>query len=362
LEVAQSQVNRAYSPQLMEAQPETKRWLRLRWVVFVLCCGAFALAAPTLISNLLLGTSAARLRSLPLPLSAAQTEQLLADLSLAERLGPANPELLRTRAAVYRAANRPNLAITELEAAYRLLPSSLALQRELALAYEAAGQLAAARNLWAALGLNADGLVAKASTLLQAYQWAEAEAWYRRTLRLYPATREQILVPYALAAAGANSRQAPALLAEAQQSQGLMLLQPGQQLAGGELRWLTPTPEWGILLGTPLSVGGQDPRIGTLYWSGWAWAVVQLDTPGNYRVALNLRHSAPPPVEMAFGIDEPRSEGVRLERGDGSWETLSDSYTLSQGYHVVLLGFLNNGGEGTLDRDGAVAWLKIEQE
>lgn len=59
------------------------------------------------------------------------------------------------------------------------------------------------------------------------------------------------------------------------------------------------------------------------------------------------------------GIDSVIVNRVRLARGDNSWETLSTVVNLPIGYHVIVVGFLNDGGDGLFDRDGVINWITL---
>jgi predicted Zn-dependent protease len=91
--------------------------------------------------------------------------------------------LRRALARAYALAERPNDAIAQLEAAWRLRPDGSLVQRELALAYEQAGRFDEADTLWRAVGLRGEVLRGYADSFEQAGRLGEAAEWRARAER-----------------------------------------------------------------------------------------------------------------------------------------------------------------------------------
>lgn len=74
-----------------------------------------------------------------------------------------------------------------------------------------------------------------------------------------------------------------------------------------------------------------------------------------YQVRITVRHSSPPPVEMAFGVNGQRLKFVSLEKGDDSWATITFTVHLSPSVTSIDVWFLNDLWiEGRVDRNAFV--------
>lgn len=132
-----------------------------------------------------------------------------------------------------------------------------------------------------------------------------------------------------------------------------------KSIPGGAFYWLTPVMPPAVTYGSPLNYpyGGDN---GIFWWNGDAVAILAIQQDNDYLVCLNVRNSAPPPVEMAYGMDGTQSGNVSLITGDNSWETISFTVPLKTGLHTFNLWYLNNETVGKKDRDAALHSFNIQ--
>lgn len=178
-----TQLPKATLPQEAPAAP-LRPLKPLRWVALLLAgallVGVWLLMRPSFALN-------AASQSLEQALApGARPQALVAAVTRLEQLTatyPSEPLVYRRLAQGYTALERPTAALEALEQAYRIDPSSLLVQRELALTHANLGTSDPA--LWRALGLDAATLLALGDQHLRAGN-PEALNWYRGAATLEP--------------------------------------------------------------------------------------------------------------------------------------------------------------------------------
>jgi hypothetical protein len=129
---------------------------------------------------------------------------------------------------------------------------------------------------------------------------------------------------------------------------------------GGAMRWLTEIPGSSITYGTPLAYSsGYESPFGIFGWSGEAVAFLSVEQAGDFMIQLRLRHSSPPPVDMALGVNRKDIYPIILERGDDSTQMVEIPIRLNQGIQTIHLWFLNNGIVNGKDRDALLEFFSI---
>ncbi len=232
---------------------------------------------------------------------------------------------------------------------------------------EAAARCPAATAEWQAGGLSSARALALGDEALGQSRMLEALVWYERYQWFADSDAEAPPLPFdlvfriAVAAAQVQSPDARRLLAEVRERDTtfqVYSVQASARIDGTAFRWMNPIGDQ-VTYGTPLSNGGSG-SAGFFWWAGQATAVISVEQDGDYILRMRLRHSDPPPVEMALGVDGKRLEPITLSQGNNSWETVSLPVTLAAGYHTVDIWYLNNAIVNGKDRDGAVEWVTIE--
>jgi tetratricopeptide (TPR) repeat protein len=108
-------------------------------------------------------------------------------------------------------------AVSLLEQAYRLQPSSLFIQRELAIAYEHSAQLERSSAVWANLGIQPPTMVALGDGYFERREYEQAAQWYSRSLLYQPDLAEGLAFRQAAIAALTQHATAGRLLANLSQ-------------------------------------------------------------------------------------------------------------------------------------------------
>lgn len=286
----------------------------------------------------------------------------ITDLDHARWWRPADAQIYRQLAQARQLQGQRLATIAALEQAYRLQPESLLIQQELALAYQAVGRHTQARDLWLHSGVTAEQMAGVGDQHLTRRDYAEATHWYDQALRHGLVLRADLAFRRAVAATLAGSPEAVVLWATASEfdpTLAIYSLERAVTIPGGTLRWMTPQPEWGITYGTPLSFSAPDANMGVFWWSGEAMAIIDAPQAGEYEIQLHLRHSDPPPVEMAVGVNGQQLQQIVLERGDNSWETVTSRVIFDKGINLLTIGYLNDAFVDGRDRNGIVAWIQV---
>lgn len=245
----------------------------------------------------------------------------------------------------------PEFAVTTLERAYLLAPTKLSTQ---------------GNNNLTAPEVSQEGVITHmvefGDSSIDHLQYAAALRWYALAIQRAPSLQATLALRCALAAIFANDPAAMPLIGVAHQVDptfNVYSLVDTLKINGPDFRWATSITK-DFTYGTPLSYATHGDPIGTLWWTGEVVAAVLNQHAGSYVLSVRLRHSAPPPVQMAIGADRQQLKTVDLTRGDNSWETVTIPLTLSQGLHTINIWFLNNGVVGDIDRDAAIEWVTLQ--
>lgn len=295
------------------------------------------------------------------PTDAAKLEAAAAALQQAGRWASADPTLYRRMAQLYLRHGRSSDAIAVLEQAYRMQPESLLVSQDLAQAYEAAGETQRAGALWARIGMTPERMVRVGNTHLEQHAYPVAMAWYRLALDQDSRLRSTLAFQATIAAILSGSPDATSWLETLHLQDPtfqVFTVQDTTLINGSRLRWWSDIAK-DVTYGTPLSYPLDTANEGMFWWTGQALTVIAIPQTGSYNIQLQLRHSNPPPVEVAFGIDGQQLHHISLTRGDNSWETVHFEIHLTKGWHTLHLWFLNDGIKDGKDRDAAIAWVKL---
>lgn len=219
------------------------------------------------------------------------------------------------------------------------------------------------QQAWRAAGVDPGQFITRGDQAWRQRAYDAAFRWYTRATPDPAAMPFDLLFRSAIAASLGGSARAPALLAAVQErdrSFEIPTLGDAARIEGADFRWATPISPT-LTYGSPLSYL-TDGSFGALWWSGEALAMLSVEQPGRYLIRANLRHSQPPPVEMAIGVDGRQAQAAALGRGDNSWQTITVPITLSRGLHTINLWFLNNAVVDGKDRDAVVEWVEIREQ
>jgi hypothetical protein len=322
-----------------------------RWVAgllgTVLLVGFWLLMRPTFE----LSTASAALEQALAP--DASPQALTAAVTRLEQLAatyPSEPLLYRRLAAGYMALERPEAALAALEQAYRIEPTSLLVQRELALVHATLGTTDPA--LWRGLGFDAAKLLTLGDQHLRAGS-PEALNWYQGAASLEPASDLVARLSFAAALAGETN---PAFYA----SELVHTLKESRlQFNGAELRWLTDRPQYDAIIGSTLR---HDTALAArIWWSDQVGLVIAVNEEGRYRLSMQARHEVPAPIIMALGVNGQQLQQFTLNRGDGSAEVVSVVTQLEPGIYLLGVWFLNDGVVNDVNRDAEVDWVAVER-
>jgi tetratricopeptide (TPR) repeat protein len=291
-------------------------------------------------------------------------EQAVEHFRNASRWAPRNPQPLRLAARANIALGRYDEAVSLLEEAYRLSPSSLLIRQELAAAYDLDRQYEKAVLLWGHLGVTAERAAQLGDQYLRAGAYREAWRWYRLLLDNSASKSSERLLWMTLAANVSGAPEADALLAEFDQGEMALnvtsLVDDRLTLDGAELRWLL-SPGSHIPVGAPLSFGSGDKTNGYMWGNGQAFSIVEVLQDGRYALDIQVMHAPPAPVLLAFGIDGRRVSQYSLERGDYSSETITLALYLDAGRHSLDFWFLNDGVVEGLDRNAVIERVTLRR-
>ena len=320
-------------------------------------------ALPSLISTLyvILGTHA---------LSAVQDEttsqkyvtQAIDLLEQGQDWVPSDAHVYRRLAKAYGLNDQPELAVAALEQAYRLQPTSLLIQQELALAYKSVNEVDRALALWEKLHVTPTQIVVLGDEALDKQEYDAAIKWYNIALRYDINVEPELGLRRFLAAHLAGLPDATILLNKVRandQSFEVYVLEDTVKINGDHLRWMQLIDEtYGRLLNYG-GIGGNN--IGYLWWTGQAFAVVSVEQAGDYQISMHVLHDDVPPVEMAIGVNGQQIQQVSLGRGDNSWETITVGIYLQPGIQTIHVSFLNDAFMNGKDRNAMIKWLLIEK-
>lgn len=283
----------------------------------------------------------------------ANPQALTAAVTRLEQLAatyPSEPLLYRRLAKGYTALERPEAALKALEQAYRIDPTSLLVQRELALVHANLGTTDHA--LWRALGFDAATLLAIGDQHLRVGS-PEALIWYRTVAGLEPTFDLTTRLSFAAALAGETDPTfyPPELV---HSLEGARL-----EIHGTELRWLADRPQYAMLLGMPLRPNRD--AVAKIWWSDHVGLLVRVNESGLYRISMQSRHALPPPINMALGVNGQQLQRFSFQRGDASAETVAVVTRLEPGVHLIGVWFLNDALVNGVNRDAEVDWVAVEQ-
>jgi tetratricopeptide (TPR) repeat protein len=308
----------------------------------------------------------------------SQIAQAVSDLQSSLQYNPDDSHSYLLLGRAYRLAGQLDQSIQAYRTYANLRPKNPLGHLELGFAYEAlcksqAGEAAArcpaAIAEWQAGGFSSVQALARGdealgqSRMLEALVWYERYQWFADSNAEAPPLPFELVFRLAVAAASVQNPDARQLLAEVRERDAtfqVYSVEPSARIDGTAFRWVSPNGGE-VACGTPLSNGGSG-SAGFLWWTGQATALISVEQAGDYLVRTRVRHSDPPPVEMAIGVDGKQLEPITLARGDDSWETVSLPVTLAAGYHTVDIWYLNNAIVNGQDRDAAVEWVEIERQ
>jgi tetratricopeptide (TPR) repeat protein len=291
-------------------------------------------------------------------LRATYASQALTEL---EALAQRSPGDIAVHRQIGRAAlllGRPERAVSAFEQALRLAPDSPLVREELARAYTIAGDAAAGEQLWGQIGVTPQETVLLAERLMERDDYGAAMDMYRLAVGRTPELQDNVLFRQLLSAAW--SGEVDRALFDHARDQGhlVRIAGDGAWVEGAFFRWMTPVPQYGVQLGTPLN----HPRgtsEGIFWWSGEAAALVEIEEPGQYQIELRLCHCRPAPVEMRVGVNREVLASFALARDDNSYGRVVLQVYLERGLNTVHLWFDNNEIVNGDDRDAVLTGMAV---
>jgi hypothetical protein len=204
-------------------------------------------------------------------------------------------------------------------------------------------------------------------------EWSTAGRWYDRALRysLQPpdlaALDDGRLMRRVLASALGRQPSSAAYAAEAARRAApyqARVVTDSLRLAGGDLFWLSAEQVANIVPGTSIGFPFADTMgdSGALWWNGEAAALVQIDRPGRYRVAVETNNSAPPPISLEVGIGDGSFTRAELAAGDDSPAVVAHAADLEPGAFLIRVRFKNNALVDGADRNLWIRAIGLERE
>lgn len=343
-------------------EPISHRWvLNLAWalgVLVMIVCGVLVwwwLSVAALRGRIVDASDAVERNEY----SSETLRPLISELERASRWFPSDALLYRQLARAQGLVGDLPEAVISLEAAYRLQPQSVLVWEELATAYEAAGAIERADELWRALGLTGYAMASRAEHLTTRGAYSEALDWYVRALRhgaeldqsqLFSATLSAVIADNELIMSG-TAIPWPSFRVDA----GHL------QIDGAALRWKKALPSFNLRPGDLLAhqqIG--DRVVGVMWWDGLAVALVDVPKAGLYKVAVRAQNSQPAPISLVLEHNNQVVQRFDYVRGDGSWQEQSTVVELHEGLHVIGIRFLENSTGDGLDRDAFIDWVMFE--
>lgn len=315
------------------------------------------------------------------PGSMDQVTQAIADLQTSLKYNPDDSQTFLLLGRAYLLTGQSDQAVEAYRTYIRLRPANPLGHLELGFAYEAqcrsrggsSGSYFDCPNAiaeWRAGGLDSSQFIGLGDDAFKQRHWADAFAWYTRVGDLGTRTGGDQPLPFDLlfremfAAALAQSADAQPLLNAVRTRDStfrVYSLQDNLTIQGTGFRWMTPLGDGkDANYGIPLSNGGSG-TAGFLWWNGQAMALLSVAQAGNFSLRARLQDGAPPPVEMAIGVDGQQLEQITLSRGDDSWETLTLPVSLAEGFHSIDVWYLNDAIIDGRDRNAGVEWVTIER-
>jgi len=277
---------------------------------------------------------------------------------------PSDAHIYRRLSQAYGLNDQPELAVAALEQAYRLQPTSLLIQQELALAYKSVNEVDRALALWEKLHVTPTQIVLLGDKALDKQEYGAAIEWYNIALRYDINLEPELVLRRFLAAHLAGLPDARVLLSEVRvndESFVMYALEDTVKINGDHLRWMLAFEG---IFGRMLSYGAGDNTTmsGYLWWTGQAFAVVSVQQAGNYQISMHVLHNDPPPIDMAIGVNGQQIQQVSLDKGDNSWETITIDVFLKSAIHTIHVWFLNDAYINGKDRNAIIKWLLIEKD
>lgn len=277
---------------------------------------------------------------------------------------PREPEPYRHAARANVNLGRYDAAVTNLEAAYRLRPTSLLIQQELAVAYELAGQSEDASGLWTQLGISQDQMMLLGDRYLSAGAYREAWGCYRRLLDDSAPLDLGRLFPIAVVSSVTHAPEATALLEELGRREPDFVVRhfTGEELVldGAQLYWLV-TPGSHIPVGAPLTFGAGETTFGYMWGNGQAVGLINVKESGRYKLDVQVMHAPPAPLLLVVGVDGREIRRLDLTRGDYSSEIVTLPLYLAAGRHTLDFWFLNDGLVDGVDRNAVIERLRLRR-
>ncbi|MGB9631691.1 MAG: hypothetical protein ACPL8I_00035 [Chloroflexaceae bacterium] len=343
---------------------------RARWttwlgigIVALIAAGLVYAVAPTFAGLFALQRGAAALaRAGQTGADPAMLAASIGDLQRAAELLPTDPLPLRYLARAYQQSGRPEEAIAILERAASLASQSILVRQELLLAYQTAGRLEESALLETELGYTPQQGIAIGDAYLASADHAQALLWYDRVCDRWPERAEQLAFRRLVAAIPLNDPRAPALLLQTKVTfPDLEVPRVGTQqvvVNGAALRWVGDVALPEVAFGTPLNYpyGGLE---GVFWWEGRGTLIVAVDQPDTYLLRITTYNSAPPPVEMAFGVNGRRVHDVSLRGGDNTPSVVEFPVTLHPPLASLDVWFLNNDMVNGQDRNATIGRIEI---
>lgn len=286
----------------------------------------------------------------------------IGDLQRAAELLPTDPLPLRYLARAYQQSERPEEAIAVLERAATLAPQSILVRQELLLAYQAAGRHEESALLETELGYTPEQGIAIGDAYLANGDYIHALLWYDRVCDRWPERAEQLAFRRLVAAIPLNDPRAPALLLQAQVTfPDLEAPRVGTQqivVDGAALRWVGDVALPEVAFGAPLNYPYGGPE-GVFWWEGRGTLIVAVDQPDTYLLRITTYNSAPPPVEIAFGVNGRRVHYASLTGGDNTPSVVEFPVTLHPPLASLDVWFLNNAMVNGQDRNATIGRIEI---
>lgn len=286
-------------------------------------------------------------------------KQAIGHLLSARRYYPtmAQADLLLGRA--YCLAGDPENAILAYRSYLRLHPNNPLGHLELGMAYAANGQQEAVSE-WLAAGVTQEQILLQAEKSFGHKDYWTAASRYNQSVIGLSSQPMAIILHWAIAA----SISGQGFPASAYHTLPVFKINDMgvTSIEARYLRWLLEIDPNILKYGDRLlDHPGKDPSIARMWWSGDAIGIIQVPTIGTYSISILAQNTVPPPIQMAITVDLEPVFQFQMERGDLSWEKLNTEITLTAGFHVIGLRFLNNGVVNGIDRDAVINWLEIEK-
>lgn len=264
---------------------------------------------------------------------------------------PDEPLAWRYLARAYRLKGRLDLVLMTLEQAYKLDSKSLLVKRELMLAYRDLDRPNIL--LEEELAFSLDRLNESAKRALAEKRYEEALRWYDYIFEYWPEYRSQINFCRLLVVIELSDQRTFEFLEKAEENNYELfvvnensVMIPGAALRGSHRE-----------CGRQLAYTRED---GVFWTSDRGSIIIKPEYSAIYQVRITVRHSNPPPVEMAFGVNGQQLKFVSLDKGDDSWTTITFVAHISPPVASIDVWFLNDIWiEGVVDRNAFVRQIEL---